>query len=82
MVEDDFHIPRSSAVARHVGVGGWKGIVLQCWPVLHTQRALIPLVAGMSSGISITDLHRSPIPSGIRGTAFDTDDATCAGRFE
>lgn len=58
------------------------GKVLQGWPILHTQRALTLLIAGMSSGISFTDMHRSSISSGIRGTAFVTDDATCPGRFE
>jgi len=58
------------------------GKVVQYWPILHVRRRLTVLVVGMSSSISITDMHRDPFSSRIRGTAFDTDDSTYPGRFE
>lgn len=58
------------------------GKVLQCWPTLRTRRALTLLVAGMSSGVSIADMHRSPFSTRVRRTASDTDHPARLGRFE
>lgn len=58
------------------------GKVVRYWLILHVRRRLTVLVVGMSSSISITDMHRDTFSSRVRGTTFDTDNTTCPGRFE